>query len=369
MIPPDWPDRAIPRLEPLVRQDVVNRQLTDQPEHYPMNVTFARGLDFIRRNHGADRWMLQLETFNPHEPFHSLPEYRRPFAPHFERYRGKPVEWPPYREVREPPEVVEHARHEYAALVAGCDAKLGEVLDLFDELNLWPDTMLIVWTDHGFLLGEHDAWAKCWMPFYEEVARTPFFIHDPRHPGAAGARRAALVQPSIDLAPTLLRFFGLEPTPDMLGHDLAGVVADDTPVREHALFGQFGREVNITDGRHVYMRGPATPENQPLAEYTLMPTRMTGRFAPRELQGDVTLSPPLPFTKHCPVLRVPVPTADPPLVRGATNLGTRLFDLSRDPGQKAPLDDPATSARLSQAMAAEMRRCAAPPEQFVRLGL
>ncbi len=41
-----------------------------------------------------------------------------------------------------------------------CDAHLGKVLDVMDELEMWDDTLLIVNTDHGFLLGEHDWWAK-----------------------------------------------------------------------------------------------------------------------------------------------------------------------------------------------------------------
>jgi arylsulfatase A-like enzyme len=45
-----------------------------------------------------------------------------------------------------------------------------------DKLDLWKDTMLIVNTDHGFLLGEHGFWAKCIMPFYNEIANTPLFI-------------------------------------------------------------------------------------------------------------------------------------------------------------------------------------------------
>ena len=42
----------------------------------------------------------------------------------------------------------------------------------------------------------------------------------------------------------------------MQGQPLAQTVADDTPVREAALFGMFGAQVNVTDGRYVYMRGP-----------------------------------------------------------------------------------------------------------------
>ncbi len=63
-------------------------------------------------------------------------------------------------------EQIEHMRFEYASLLAMCDAKLGDVLDLMDELEMWEDTLLVVWTDHGFLLSEHDCWAKMWMPFY-----------------------------------------------------------------------------------------------------------------------------------------------------------------------------------------------------------
>lgn len=48
----------------------------------------------------------------------------------------------------------------YAALLTMCDTYLGKFLDYMDENDMWKDTMLIVNTDHGFLLGEHDRWAK-----------------------------------------------------------------------------------------------------------------------------------------------------------------------------------------------------------------
>ena len=103
------------------------------------------------------------------------------------------------------------------------------------------------------------------MPFYEEVAHTPFFVWDPRC-GKKGERREALVQPSIDLGPTLLDFFGLEPTEDMLGKPLGDAVDNDTAVREAAVFGMHGHQGNVTDGRYVYMRAAADRENQPLFE-------------------------------------------------------------------------------------------------------
>ncbi|TYP79211.1 hypothetical protein [Paenibacillus methanolicus] len=53
-----------------------------------------------------------------------------------------------------------YAVYEYSALLSMCDAYLGQVLDLFDRYELWNDTLLIVNTDHGFMLGEHQWWKK-----------------------------------------------------------------------------------------------------------------------------------------------------------------------------------------------------------------
>ncbi|MGE9295618.1 MAG: sulfatase [Puniceicoccales bacterium] len=350
------------------RQDMVNREVTGQRESFPMHVTFDKGLEFIQRNHESSNWMLQLETFDPHEPFFSLDDFREPFREHFEAYKGKPVEWPPYREVREPQGVVEHARYEYASLLNGCDKQLGRVLDLFDSLDLWKDTMLIVCTDHGFMLGEHDCWAKCWAPFYNEIANTPFFVWDPRSPEAAGQRRRSLVQPSIDIGPTLLDFHGLAPTEDMTGKTLGPVVADDTPIREFGIFGIFGGHVNITDGDYVYMRGPQQAKNEPLYDYTLMPTRMRRRFTAEEMRKLDSLAEPFPFTKGCKTMKIPGGFGD-----GSQDarefLPTQLFDVSNDPGQVETLEDDAVESRMIDGLITELRRHHAPPEQFERLGL
>lgn len=68
----------------------------------------------------------------------------------------------------------------YRALLSMCDKYLGKVLDMMDKYDMWKDTMLIVNTDHGFMLGEHLWWAKGVMPLYNEMANTPLFIWDPR---------------------------------------------------------------------------------------------------------------------------------------------------------------------------------------------
>ena len=343
------------------RQDRVNRQFMRREEDQPQSKTFRAGTDFIRRNHGEDGWFLQIETFDPHEPFYTQRHYQDLYRELIGK-RSPLFDWPSYREVAESQELIDQCRGHYAALLSMCDARLGDVLDQMDEFGMWEDTMLMVWTDHGFLLGEHDWWAKIQMPWYEEMAHTPFFVWDPRC-GKAGERRQCLVQPSLDLGPTLLDFFGLEPTADMQGKALRGVIAEDEPVRRGAIFGHHGAHVNVTDGRYVYMRAPAGEENAPLFDYTLMPTHMREIFSPEELQ-DIELADPFSFTKGCRTMRIEGRNWP-----GQHKLGTLLFDLESDPRQERPLDDSATEERMIELLKELMRENDAPAEQFTRLGL
>ncbi|HUT59682.1 MAG TPA: sulfatase [Phycisphaerae bacterium] len=343
------------------RQDWINRKHMAREELQPQAKTFADGLQFIRRNAGQDNWFLHIETFDPHEPFFTQAKYKALY-PH--DYEGAHFDWPPYREVSETREQVEHCRYEYAALVSMCDEHLGKVLDLMDELDLWNDTMLIVNTDHGFLLAEHDCWAKCWMPFWEEVSHTPLFIWDPRA-GARGQRRGSLVQ-TIDLAPTILEYFGVERPADMQGASLRRTVADDAPVREGGLFGIFGGHVNVTDGRYVYMRSCARDDNRPLYNYTHMPTHMRGFFSVAEMQ-TAQMARPFTFTKGCPVMKIDASGGSG--MNQARRFGTALYDLKTDPRQLNPIRDAVVERRMIEMLVALMKAGDAPPEQFERLGL
>lgn len=360
--PPDLPPKnrvdAPDQPARMWAQDWINRRHMPTPEQQPQAETFRLGLEFIRTNRAADNWFLQIETFDPHEPFFSHQRYKDLY-PH--DYDGPPFDWPSYGPVVESPEQVAHVRYEYAALVSMCDEQLGRVLDLMDELEMWSDTMLIVCTDHGFLLGEHGWWAKNVQPWYNEVAHTPLFIWDPRS-GKAGERRQGLVQ-MIDFPATLLDFFGLPLPPDMQGLPLRETLVADRPVRQAALFGVHGGHVNVTDGRYVYMRAPATPENEPLYEYTLMPTHIRSHFSLEELR-TATLAGPFSFTKGLRVLR----TEARPWIE-AHPFGTLLFDLATDPAQEHPLDDPNVEARMIDLLIRLMVANDAPAEQFERLGL
>ncbi|TDD71012.1 sulfatase [Jiangella aurantiaca] len=341
------------------RQDQINRRYLTGIADHPQTRTFDAGLEFIADNHREQDWFVQIETFDPHEPFFSDPSFEELYDDG--GYRGPGFDWPDYMQVIEDDAVSERVRRHYAALVSMCDASLGRVLDTMDEFGLWADTMLVVCTDHGFLLGEHGWWGKSVPPWYDETIHTPLFVWDPRS-GVAGERRDALVQ-TIDLGPTLLDLFGVESTPHMQGTSLAPVIASGTPVRELGLFGAFGGHVSITDGRYVYMRACADESNGPLFEHTLMPTHMRGRFTTEELR-DARLHPGFSFTKQMPVLESPGHVASNPY-----HFGTQLFDLHADPEQASPLVDTALELRMATALRDLLIESEAPESQFARLGL
>ena len=356
-------DKLFPRLRKkrakTSHQNAVNRRWMENEEQYPQTLTFDNGIDFIQRNAAYDNWFLQIETFDPHEPFTSPQSYE---ARWFDPDKQFIPDWPPYAQVSESEEMIDGMRKKYFALAEFCDKHLGRVLDEMDRLNLWEDTMLIVNTDHGFLLSEHGWWGKMTMPDYNEVCHTPFFIWDPRSK-VCGEHRSSLVQ-TIDIAPTLLDFFGVEIPADMLGKSLTDVIAKDKAVRKYGLFGYHGCPINITDGRYVYMRAVADL-NAPIYEYGLMPTHMAERFAPDELQG-ASLAEPFSFTKGCPVLKIP---AKPIRADKMTAGEDMLFDLLNDPGQINPITNEDKKAEMLSAMAELFRENDAPEELYVRYDL
>ena len=252
-------------------------------------------------------------------------------------------------------------RAHYLALLRYCDENLGRVLDAMDAHDMWRDTMLIVNTDHGFLLGEHDWWGKNDMPDFNEIAHTPLFLYDPVS-GIRGERRDALTQ-TIDLAPTLLDFFGKPIPPDMRGRSLLPVIRESAPGHAYALFGYFNGPINITDGQYVYMRARVDDAVQ-MHQYTMMPTAMDSRLPVERLQ-KAEFAPPFAFTKGCPTFRIPVPAQNTKLPRG----GHRLYNLAVDPKQVQPVEEKETEARLLRAMGRLLAENDAPEAIYAAYGI
>jgi arylsulfatase A-like enzyme len=350
------------------RHNIVNRDVVRDEDDFPSVRVFEAGMDFIERNHGADDWFLQIESFDPHEPFQAPARFKAPFDT---GWTGPILDWPPYGRVDELPEECAELRANYYATLSLCDDLLGRLLDQLDRLNAWDDTMLVVTTDHGFLLGEHDFWAKNRMHLYEELAHIPLFVYDPRRPASHGRRVDALTQ-TADLGATFLDAFGGTRPAEMTAQSVLPLLDGQPSAHDAVLYGYFGGAVNVTDGRVSYHRYPADLRTQEIYQYTVMPTHIYEPFPVSELSG-ATLAPPFDFTKNTPLLKVPVK----PGSAMSKNYGpdcfieddTRLYDLAADPAQQHPLADPALEARMATVMARLMAAQSAPPEAFTRLGL
>lgn len=349
------------------RQDWVNRYFMQEEKDMPQAKTFAMGLDFIEDNRDCDDWFLQIETFDPHEPYCVPEKYKKLYDFDYSKFDE---DWPGYEPVPEGcQDLVEHLKYTNAALISMCDNYLGKVLTMMDKYNMWEDTMLIINTDHGFMLGEHDWWGKCRMPMYNEVAHTPLFIWDPRC-GKKGERRQSLVQ-TIDLPATLLEYFNVDRPKDMQGVPLRNTIEKDTPVREAGIFGIHGGPINCTDGQYVYMLVPATKENGPLYNYTHMPTNMRHTFSVESMR-TVEIQPPFEFTKGCPVMKINAAVHQPKYFPGDSyfaEMQTSLYDIDTDPHQEKPLDNKEVESAMLGHIKRLMKETDAPEEQYIRMGI
>jgi iduronate 2-sulfatase len=116
------------------------------------------------------------------------------------------------RDPESDPDYARRLRRAYAASVSYVDAQVGRVLTALREAGLEDKTIVVVWSDHGFLLGEHAIWGK--HALYEHALRSPLMI---RHPGLSqpGKTSDAIVE-TVDLFPTLADLCGL---PSLAGLD------------------------------------------------------------------------------------------------------------------------------------------------------
>lgn len=130
-------------------------------------------------------------------------------------------------------------RHGYYASVSYMDAQVGRVLDELDRLKGAEKTIVVLFSDHGFHLGDYGLWCKDTV--YEAATRVPLLLSAPRGVSQrAGGSTDALVE-LIDLYPTLAELCGL-PLPDKLdGRSLAPLLRKPKQSWKTAAYSQFPR--------------------------------------------------------------------------------------------------------------------------------
>ena len=128
-------------------------------------------------------------------------------------------------------------KHGYYACVSFVDAQIGRLLAELDRLKLREDTVIVVWGDHGWKLGEHRAWGK--QTNYEIDTRSPLIISAPNR-GAAGAPQRALVE-CVDIYPTLCALAGLAVPQGLEGLSLVPLLSGKRRRWKIAAFSHFQR--------------------------------------------------------------------------------------------------------------------------------
>ncbi len=232
----------------------LNRTMFKSEEDFPSPKTFSSACKWIEQNKGTDDFFLMVEAFDPHEPFDCPKEYLDMYN---DTYQGPRYEWSGYSKVKEPPEATEHLKKLYAATLTMTDKWFGKLLDTLDATNMFEDTLIILTTDHGHLLGEHGWTGKNLMHAYNELSHLPMIIHLPESK-RAGERINTLTQ-NIDLMPTLLDYFGIDIPSSVRGHSLKGILeGSKESVRDAAIYGWHGKAVNVTDGKYTYFKAPAS---------------------------------------------------------------------------------------------------------------
>ena len=119
--------------------------------------------------------------------------------------------------------------HGYLACVSWVDELTGRLLAELDQLGLRDNTIIVLWGDHGFHLGDHGLWGKH-TPF-EQAIRSPLIIVDPR---VGRAQRVASPVEFIDIFPTLCELSGLPSPAQLQGVSLAATLRDGSIAARHA---------------------------------------------------------------------------------------------------------------------------------------
>jgi arylsulfatase A-like enzyme len=215
--------------------------------------------------------------------------------------------------------------HGYYACISFVDAQIGRLLAELERTGLAENTIVVLWGDHGYHLGEHSLWAK--LTNFEGATRSPLIIHVPRakHPGA---QTDALVE-FVDLYPSLSELAGLPVPAGLEGTSFAPLFEDPKRPWKTAAFSQYWRR-----GYKVYRTVPLAIPNPP--GYDRYPETDTMGYSMRTDRYRYTVW-------H--------PVQEPDRL-----LATELYDYQVDPQESANLAARPEYAAVVRELAEQMRR-------------
>ena len=227
--PPSWTEVFNPagRDKTTIEKDIINyspqRGLgsamcllvdeTGRDEEHTDGMVATKAIQLLEK-HKDEPFFLGVGFYKPHTPYVAPKKY-------FDLYPLETIQLPeippePPKDIPSPAlastrpwpyfgataDQARECKQAYYATISFVDAQIGRVLDALDRLNLADKTIVVFWSDHGYLLGEHGLWMK--QSCFEESARVPLIISAPGTKPGVSARTVEL----LDLYPTLADLAG-----------------------------------------------------------------------------------------------------------------------------------------------------------------
>lgn len=233
--------------------------------------TALEQLDTLGNSAKNDRkpFFLAIGWLKPHLPFGAPAKYMKPYAalklppiPHPQKPEGittwhNSAEFTQYyswgKNPNMDPAFADEVRKHYDACVSFSDTQVGIVMKKLDELGLKDNTIIVIWGDHGWHLGEHAVWGK--HTLFEEALRSPLIINYPGLP-QPGISTDTIAE-TIDIFPTLCDLSGLK-TPEKLdGTSLLPSLKDPKTRDDVAVSYWEGKTHTIRTDQYRLIRHPA----------------------------------------------------------------------------------------------------------------
>jgi len=181
--------------------------------------------------------------------------------------------------------------HGYLASTSYSDALVGQVLAELDRLGLSENTIVVIWGDHGWHLGEHDFWGKH-NTLYNAL-RIPLIIHVPQsltgQQQAAGQHTQAMVE-SVDIYPTLCDLAGIQAPEATQGRSFRALFTEPDAAFRQSVYARHGNADAVLTPRYAYTRYPGNDNATMLFDHETDPQEnqnIAGDPANRELVNQL----------------------------------------------------------------------------------
>jgi arylsulfatase A-like enzyme len=243
---------------------------------YPDGALAKAGCSLLERlSKGGKPFFLSVGFLKPHLPFIAPKKYWDLYDPAkirihpFQQTSKNPVpiayhdsgELRSYSDIPTkgdfPTEMQVRLIHGYRACVSYMDAQVGHLLDKLDELGIADNTIVCLWGDHGWHLGDHAMWCK--HSNFEQACRAPLLISAPGKP-----KGTKTTSPTgfVDIFPTLCELSGLAIPTQLQGKSIAGLMSNPKASVRKAIMSQYPRAIDgqpamgytLRDERYRYVK-------------------------------------------------------------------------------------------------------------------